>query len=84
MNPDTRMAISLVLSLAVSAGNLRLAASGHADIVDVGIRYVAAFLVAFVVVGALGRVFNEYVSAVDRDDAGDGIEPAAPVRLADE
>ncbi len=84
MNPDTRMAISLLLSLAVSAENLRLAASGHADIVDVGFRYVIAFVVAFAVVGAVGRVFNDYLSTVDRDaDPGDGMEPT-PVRLADE
>lgn len=65
MNPDSRMALSLLLSLAVSAGNLRLAAAGEADIFVVGVRYVIAFVIAFVAVGAIGRVFNEYLDAVD-------------------
>lgn len=91
MNPDTRMAISLVLSLAVSAQNLRLAALGHADIVVVGVRYVIAFLVAFVVVGVVGRVFNDYLRALDDGDDGDerdhrdpGAAPVEGMRLADE
>ncbi len=61
MDPDTRMAVSLVLSLAVSARNLQMAASGHADIVDVGLRYVAGFLVIFVLVGVAGRLVNDYL-----------------------
>lgn len=65
MNPDTRMAVSLVLSLAVSAQNLRLAALGQADIVQVGIRYVIGFVAIFLAVGAVGRVFNAYIAAVE-------------------
>ncbi len=88
MNPDTRMALSLVLSLTVSADNLRMAASGHADIVDVGLRYVAAFLIAFVVVGAVGRVFNEYQAAggtgVGDDTDDDEQAGLDTVRLAEE
>lgn len=61
MNPDTRMAVSLALSLVVSARNLRMAAAGQADIVVVGFRYVVGFLAAFVVVGLIGRVLNGYV-----------------------
>lgn len=91
MNPDTRMAVSLVLSLVVSAQNLRLAALGHADIVDVGLRYVAAFLIAFVVVGTVGRVFNDYLASLETDEetTSDEAEDAAGpsvdgMRLADE
>lgn len=62
MNPDSRMAISLLLSLAVSYQNLRMAAMGEADIVIVGVRYVVGFVVAFVLVGAAGRLFNDYVA----------------------
>ncbi len=65
MNPDTRMALSLVLSLLVSAENLRMAAAGEADIVSVGLRYVIGFVLIFLVVGAVGRVFNAYLDAVD-------------------
>ena len=73
MNPDTRMALSLVLSLLVSAENLRMAAAGEADIVLVGLRYVIGFVLIFLVVGAIGRVFNAYLDAVDavREDEGD-------------
>lgn len=74
MNPDSRMAISLVLSLLVSADNLRLAASGEADIVTVGVRYVVAFLLAFTVVGLIGRMVNGYVRAQHEDET-----PAPPV-----
>ncbi len=75
MNPDTRMAISLVFSLVVSAQNLRMAAAGEADIVDVGVRYVVAFLAAFVVVGIAGRVFNSYLEAheIPDGDADDAV-----------
>ena len=87
MNPDTRMALSLVLSLIVSARNLQLAAAGHADIVVVGIRYVLAFVVAFVVVGAIGRVFNDYLAGAavragsDREAPDPGVDS---MRLADD
>jgi len=88
MNPDSRMALSLLLSLVVSAGNLRLAAAGDADILDVGVRYVVAFVIAFVAVGAIGRVFNEYLEAVDarRAEQGDEEEPTEmeALRLAEE
>lgn len=85
MNPDTRMALSLLLSLAVSAGNLRMAAAGQADIVVVGIRYVVAFVVAFVVVGAIGRVFNDYLESASsrRHDDAAGADVDS-MRLADE
>lgn len=88
MNPDSRMALSLLLSLAVSAGNLRLAASGDADILEVGIRYTLAFVVAFVAVGAIGRVFNDYLDGIDarraeRLDEADGHDLDA-MRLAEE
>jgi hypothetical protein len=65
MDADTRMALSLVLSLVVSAGNLRMAAGGHADIWDVGLRYVLAFVVSFVAVGAVGRVLRTYVAETE-------------------
>lgn len=65
MNPDTRMALSLVLSLVVSGQNLRMAATGQADIVEVGLRYVVAFVVIFLAVGAVGRVLNAYVAGVE-------------------
>jgi hypothetical protein len=82
------MALSLLLSLAVSAGNLRLAATGHADIFEVGIRYTVAFLVAFVAVGIIGRVFNDYLDGIEARraegaDAGDGPDLDS-MRLAEE
>lgn len=77
MNPDTRMAISLLLSLAVSAPNLRMAAGGDADIVTVGLRYVVAFVIAFVTVGAVGRVFADYVHGPALADDADR-PPASP------
>ncbi len=61
MNPDTRMAVSLILSLALSASNLRMAAAGEADIVVVGVRYVVGFVICFVLVGIVGRLFNSYL-----------------------
>lgn len=62
MNPDTRMATSLLLSLALSASNLRMAATGDADIVVVGLRYLAGFVLCFVLVGIIGRLFNAYLN----------------------
>lgn len=79
MNPDTRMAVSLVLSLAVSAQNLRMAALGRADIVEVGLRYVIGFVAIFLAVGATGRVFNAYIAGVEerraREQAETSTEP---------
>lgn len=82
MNPDTRMAVSLVMSLAVSGPNLRLAVTGRADIVDVGLRYLVAFLVAFAVVGTVGRVFNAYIDD-QRGDDGEGHAAAGRTDAAD-
>lgn len=62
MNPDTRMALSLVLSLALSATNLRMAAEGRADIVVVGLRYIVGFVICFTLVGIVGRLFNTYLT----------------------
>jgi len=83
------MACSLVLSLLVSASNLRLAAAGDVDIVVAGVRYVVAFVVAFVAVGAIGRVLRDYVASVDArraDEEPPAAEPHADggVRLAEE
>lgn len=88
MDADSRMACSLVLSLLVSAGNLRLAAAGEADILDVGVRYVVAFLLAFAAVGFVGRLLREYVvAAEERRRAAPGEpdrEPVEGLRLAEE
>jgi hypothetical protein len=86
VDADTRMACSLVLSLVISADNLRRAATGEADILQVGVRYVVAFLVAFVAVGMLGRVLRDYVDAAEerrlsRPDEQEGVDA---LRLADE
>lgn len=74
MNPDTRMAASLVLSLAVSMPNLLRVLAGEADILPVGIRYIVAFLLAFFGVGMVGGLYNRYL--VDRDDKLAEIERA--------
>lgn len=68
MDPDTRMAVSLVLSLVLSASNLRLAMAGRADIVGVGIRYVIGFVICFVLVGIVGRLFHGYLAGLERDE----------------
>ena len=89
MDADTRMACSLVLSLLVSAGNLRAAAAGDADILHVGLRYVLAFVLAFVAVGYVGRLLRDDADAAEArraaiGDADDGPEPIEGLRLADE
>lgn len=66
MNPDTRMATSLLLSLLLSATNLRMAAEGRADIVIVGVRYVIGFVICFMLVGIVGRLFNSYLHQMPR------------------
>jgi len=88
VDADSRMACSLVLSLLVSAGNLRLAAAGEADILDVGLRYVVAFLLAFAAVGFVGRLLRGYVIAAEerhRKAKGEPErEPVEGLRLAEE
>lgn len=82
MNHHTRMALTLVFSLLVSAQNFKMAAMGEADFVDVGLRYVAAFLIGFVFFGVFGNVVNSYIVAVEArraeadapsDDLGDAL-----------
>lgn len=63
MNPDTRFAASLALSLALSIPNLLGVIAGTADIVSVGLRYLAAFAVAYFGVGVVGRLYNSYLAA---------------------
>lgn len=69
MNPDSRFATSLVLSLLLSATNLRMAAAGRADIVVVGVRYVIGFVICFLLVGIVGRLFNGYLTQLEPDAA---------------
>lgn len=77
MNPDTRMATSLLLSLLLSAANLRMAAEGRADIVIVGVRYVIGFVICFMLVGIVGRLFNSYLHQMPRADlALAGVDPS--------
>lgn len=68
MNPDSRMATSLLLSLLLSASNLRMAAEGRADIVIVGVRYVIGFVICFMLVGIVGRLFNSYLHQTTRTE----------------
>ena len=76
MNPDTRLATSLLLSLLLSATNLRMAAEGRADIVIVGVRYVIGFVICFMLVGIVGRLFNSYLHQMPRAElAMVGVDP---------
>lgn len=78
MNPDTRMATSLVLSLLVSANNLRLAVEGRADIVTVGVRYAVGFVLCFILVGIVGRLYNVYLAELEERRGADDPQPASP------
>lgn len=69
MNPDSRFAASLVLSLLIASPALLAVAGGERDIVSGGLRYLAAFVVAWLGVGIVGRLFNDYLADVEVEHA---------------
>lgn len=69
MNPDTRFAASAGLALALNATWFAGVVRGTHDVLHTGGRFVVSFLVMFVAVGILGRLYNGYLEthlAADR------------------
>lgn len=84
MNPDSRFSASLALSLLFAAPTLMAAANGTLDIVTAGLRYLAAFGVAWFGVGVVGRLVNAYVAAQEPDETVDAELEEDPAGLGPE
>jgi len=81
MNPAGRLSLALVVGLALSSPTIRACVRGDAEVLDAATRYLVAFLLSWVSIAAVGRLFETYASAPVREI---GAVKETPRRRADD
>lgn len=76
MHPNHRLALSLLVSLALWAPTFRSTVDGNVDILAASIRWVAAFVVASISTSILANLLHAYRPVEPADVLDDGEVPA--------
>jgi len=82
VNPAARLSLALVVGLALSSPTLRACVRGDADVLTAAMRYLVAFVLSWVSIAGVARLFEAYAS-VGLHDAAEAVDDT-PRRRADD